>query len=78
MINWKECSEFVKTKTERQCYDHYNLQRGKVSTKQYSRHKWTKDEEDRLMRFDLKMYSWEEFQAEKFPGFSLSQLKNKH
>ena len=75
-MDWDECARYVKTKTNRQCYDQYTLQGKNLGqAEQQPRHKWTKEELDVLSQ-KRKQDSWDEFQQTHFPQFTISQLKN--
>ena len=49
-VNWYECARIVGTRSDRQCYDFYSLQKGK-SEGQELRHIWTDEEVQKLMSF---------------------------
>ena len=66
----------VGTKTEKQCYDYYMLQLFKPM--QGDKHKWTAEEQARLLEYKTSKLTWKQFQRNVFPELSISQLKNQY
>ena len=78
-IDWIQCSEILQTKTPRQCYDQYSLQKQNLTAEAPQRnHKWTQEESALLLTKRSDMESWTDFQRRCFPDTTLSQLKNQY
>ena len=72
---WRDCASFVQSKSIRQCYDYYQLQLA-TEKKAQNNHKWTAEDNEKLLQFDPRRISWRQFQKQNFEDLTLSQLKN--
>ena len=70
---WMQVARVLKTRTAKQCEDHYKLQKSRLMRREFKtvRHIWSKQEVDILLQYDTSNFTWEVFQKKYFPQISV-------
>ena len=72
-MDWSRCACIMGTKSARQCYDQYALQKSKVTKQETEeRHFWTEEQNGLLASMKDYQCTWQDFQQRFFPNLTLS------